>query len=91
MKPAIGVMGSAGARIDEATFAKLMRVGRAIADRGCTLITGACPGLSNAAVQGAKVAEGPGVGISPALSRDDEHVRKYASPTDGFDVLVFTG
>ena len=29
------------------------------------------------------------VGISPGLSRD-EHVQKYRSPTEGFDVLIYT-
>jgi hypothetical protein len=30
------------------------------------------------------------VGISPGLSLD-EHVQKYPSPTEGFDVLIKTG
>jgi hypothetical protein len=30
------------------------------------------------------------VGISPGLSLD-EHVQKYRSPTEGFDVLIYTG
>lgn len=30
------------------------------------------------------------MGISPGLSRD-EHVHKYRSPVDGFDVIIYTG
>lgn len=89
-KLAIGVMGSAEGSFAEETRAKLVQLGRAIAERDCVLITGGCPGLPYAAVQGAKAAGGLVIGISPGLSRD-EHVYKYGSPTDGFDVLIYTG
>lgn len=90
MKLTIGVMGSAGGVQDEAVLARMVRLGRRIAERGCITLTGACPGLPYAAVQGAKGAGGLVVGISPGLSRD-EHIHKYASPVDGFDVLIYTG
>jgi uncharacterized protein (TIGR00725 family) len=86
----VGVMGSASGRFDPAILERCTLLGRTIADRGCTLVTGACPGLPQAAVQGARSAGGLVVGISPALSRD-EHIRKYDSPVDGFDVLIYTG
>ena len=87
---AIGVMGSASGTYDAEVLARCTLLGRTIAERAGTLITGACPGLSYAAVQGAKAAGGLVVGISPGLSRD-EHVLKYGSPVDGFDVLIYTG
>lgn len=87
---AVGVMGSAGGTLAPAAMAACTRLGRAIAERGCTLITGACPGLPYAAVQGAKGAGGLVVGISPGLSRD-EHLHTYGSPVEGFDVLIYTG
>lgn len=90
MKLSIGVMGSAGASSGDEDWAKLVRLGGIIAERDCTLITGACPGLPYAAVQGARAAGGLVVGISPALSLV-EHVQKYRSPTEGFDVLIYTG
>jgi uncharacterized protein (TIGR00725 family) len=90
MKLAIGVIGSANETADEETVAKLIRLGCAIAGHGCTLITGACRGLPYAAVEGAKAAGGLVVGISPGLSRD-EHIYKYGSPVEGFDVLIYTG
>ena len=90
MKLKVGVMGSSGGDLSPEVMEKSYRLGEAIASRDCVLITGACPGLPHESVRGAKAAGGLVVGISPGLSLD-EHVRKYGSPTEGYDVLVFTG
>jgi uncharacterized protein (TIGR00725 family) len=90
MKITIGVMGSAGGVYSDEASTRLVQLGKAIAEHDCILITGGCPGLPYAAVQGAKAAGGMVVGISPGLSLD-EHVQKYDSPTEGFDVLIYTG
>ncbi len=90
MKITIGVMGSAGGVYSDEAYSRLGQLGKAIAEHDCILITGGCPGLPYAAVQGAKTAGGMVVGISPGLSLD-EHVQKYHSPTEGFDVLIYTG
>ena len=87
---AIGVMGSASGRIDPTVAARARGIGRAVARAGCTLITGACPGLPQEAVLGAAACGGLVLGISPALS-EQEHVERYASPTDGFAALIYTG
>ena len=87
---AIGVMGSASGDLDDRVVALVRRLGAAIAERGCTLLTGACPGLPYAAVEGAKRAGGLVVGISPALS-EREHAERYDAPTEGFDSLIYTG
>ncbi len=86
----VGVMGSASD--DEPASVRLLarNLGQAIAARGYALITGACPGLPHECAQGAKRHGGMSIGISPALSLD-EHVHKYQSPADAFDVLIFTG
>ncbi|MBC7541662.1 MAG: MBL fold metallo-hydrolase [Candidatus Sericytochromatia bacterium] len=86
----IGVMGSADDESPEAVKVQARLLGRAIAQSGCTTLTGACPGLPHAAILGAKDAGGLTVGISPALSRA-EHVGRYKSPSDGYDILVYTG
>jgi uncharacterized protein (TIGR00725 family) len=86
----IGVMGGATGVISRAHLNKAHELGRAIAKRGCVLITGACPGLPLAAACGAKQAGGMVVGVSPGLSLD-EHVYKYGSPTQFHDVLIYTG
>ncbi len=90
MKITIGVMGSAGGVYDDEASTRIVQLGKAIAEHDCILITGGCPGLPYAAVQGAKAAGGMVVGISPGLSLD-EHAQKYHSPTEGFDVLIYTG
>lgn len=90
MKLTIGVMGSSGGDLSEEVLRKAYRLGEAIAERDAILITGGCPGLPYEAVRGAKAKGGLVVGISPGLSID-EHRGKYASPVEGFDVLIYTG
>ena len=86
----VGVMGSAAGPFPDPVRQAARRLGRAVAAHGCSLITGACPGLPHEAVQGAKELGGLVVGVSPALSRQ-EHIDRYRSPVDGYDVLVYTG
>jgi uncharacterized protein (TIGR00725 family) len=90
MKVQIGVMGSAGGRISEHELTLAARLGRRIAEHGCTIVTGACPGLPHAAVLGAAESGGHSLGISPALSRE-EHVNVYGSPLQPYTAMVFTG
>ena len=90
MKIQIGVMGSAGGAIADTELALAARVGRRIAERDCTIITGACPGLPHAAVVGAHEANGVSLGVSPALS-PEEHVNVYGSPLQPYTTIVFTG
>jgi uncharacterized protein (TIGR00725 family) len=85
----IGVMGSAG-EADPTVIELCRQLGRAIAERGCCLLTGACPGLPQEAVLGAKESGGHVVGISPATSLK-EHVVTFGSPYKEYDVLIFTG
>jgi uncharacterized protein (TIGR00725 family) len=90
MKIQVGVMGSAGGEISARELLLASRVGRRIAERECTIVTGACPGLPHAAVLGAHQAGGASLGISPALTRE-EHVNVYHSPIDPYTAIVFTG
>lgn len=83
-------MGSAGGRITNAELALARRLGHRIGERGCTIVTGACPGLPHAAVLGAHEAGGESLGVSPALSRE-EHVNMYNSPLQPYSSMVFTG
>jgi uncharacterized protein (TIGR00725 family) len=86
----IGVMGGAGDNIPPEHLNKASQLGEAVAQAGCVMITGACPGLPLAAARGAKCRGGTVVGVSPGLSLD-EHAYKYGSPTLAHDVLIFTG
>lgn len=90
MKLAVGVIGGHDVTCHDQTWAALAGLGRAIAERDCTLITGTCPGLPSAVVLGAKAAGGLVVGISPALARSD-HLFRHGCPTEGYDVLIYTG
>jgi uncharacterized protein (TIGR00725 family) len=83
-------MGSAGGSITDAELALAARMGRRIAERDCTIVTGACPGLPHAAVLGAHEANGISLGVSPALS-PEEHVNLYGSPLQPYTTIVFTG
>ncbi|HOQ89596.1 MAG TPA: hypothetical protein PLX03_05605, partial [Candidatus Hydrogenedentes bacterium] len=86
----IGVMGSAGGTMDAELMEKCRELGRAIADEGCAILTGGCPGLPHQAVIGCKKRGGITIGVSPALSLQ-EHVEVYRSPTDHIDVMIYTG
>lgn len=90
MKIQIGVMGSAGGLITAEQLELARRLGKRVAERGCTIVTGACPGMPHAAVIGAHEANGTSLGVSPALSRE-EHVNIYASPLQPYTTMVFTG
>ena len=86
----VGVMGSADGQAEPIVLELCRRLGRAVAESGCCLLTGACPGLPHIAVLGAKEAGGHVVGISPASSLK-EHVEVFGSPYEEYDVLIFTG
>ncbi len=90
MKIQVGVMGSSGGSISAEQLATARRLGRRIAERDCTIVTGACPGLPHAAVLGAHEAGGASLGVSPALTRE-EHVDVYHSPIQPYTSIVFTG
>lgn len=65
-------------------------IGKKIAERGHTLITGATVGLPDWAAQGAKSVGGKSIGISPAQSYK-EHTQKYRLPTENYDFILYTG
>lgn len=90
MKIQVGVMGSSGGSISTQELDLARRVGRRIAERDCTIVTGACPGLPHAAVLGAHAAGGESLGVSPALTRE-EHIETYRSPIQPYTAIVFTG
>lgn len=86
----VGVMGSAGGAMGEDLIERCKELGRAIADAGCAIVTGGCPGLPHYAIIGCKDAGGLTIGVSPAIGLD-EHVNRYGSPIDHIDVMIYTG
>ena len=87
----IGVMGSAsGAQLENDHARKMAtELGREIGRRDYIFINGACPGLPNDALLGAKEEGAFTVGISPAFSLH-EHVEEYRSPHEN-DFIIYTG
>jgi len=65
-------------------------IGQEIARADCILVNGACPGLPDEAAFGAKNAGGLTMGISPAFS-EHEHTIKYKSPSENYDIIIYTG
>jgi uncharacterized protein (TIGR00725 family) len=92
--PKIGVMGSADNALGEQEKTRLMdladRLGAAIAARNCILITGATTGLPDLVSRAARRSNALTIGISPAASIE-EHVERYLLPTDGADIIIYTG
>lgn len=85
----IGVSGSSSSWT-QADWEKAVELGKAIAEKGFVLVTGACPGLPHAAAQGAKQAGGHSIGVSPAENLK-QHIEGYKYPDKEFDEMVFTG
>jgi len=93
-KPTIGVMGSSSVQMSASEVERLTRLaerlGQAIAERGCVLVTGATTGFPDIVSRAARRRGCLTVGISPASSRE-EHASRYSLPHDGVDVIVYTG
>lgn len=89
MRYKIGVYGSGKAE-DENVIEKAKKIGRAIAENDCILITGACAGIPYEATKSAKEHNGFTVGVSPA-STMQEHKEKFGFPTEHFDLIILTG
>ena len=92
MKLKIGVMGSAQGPIieNQENIRESIELGHYIAKADCILVNGACPGLPDEAAFGAHKAGGLVMGISPAFS-EKEHIEKYKSPKDYYDIILYTG
>ena len=92
MKLRIGVMGSAqGPTIEnQENIRKSIELGTYIAKADCILVNGACPGLPDEAAYGCHKAGGLVMGVSPAFSAK-EHIEKYQSPYEYYDIIIYTG
>ncbi len=87
----ICISGAAKGHSVEEGKALAKAAGKAVAEAGHSLLTGATIGLPNYAALGYKKAGGKmSVGISPASSKI-EHVMKYRLPTEAYDTIIFTG
>lgn len=93
-KTKIGVMGSSAKAPNESDAQHLAllseRLGQAIAERDCVLVTGATTGFPDLVSRAARRHGGWTIGVSPASSKE-EHVRRYTLPEDGVDMIIYTG
>ncbi len=69
---------------------KSEQMGRAIAEAGMVLVTGATIGIPYWAAKGAKDAGGIVIGLSPAAS-EAAHIKTYHLPVDYHDLIIYTG
>lgn len=69
---------------------KAEQIGRAIAEAGMILVTGATTGIPYWAAKGTKEAGGIVIGLSPAAS-ELSHTKAYKLPTDYHDLIIYTG
>src|SRR5687768_11905766 len=93
MRYQICVSGAASGTTVQASHELAYSLGKAIAEQGKTLLTGATVGLPHYAAMGfmsVPDAKGVSVGFSPASSFR-EHVSTYRLPTREFDYINFTG
>lgn len=86
----VAVIGGARGNVSAQDLEKAREVGKLLAQKKLVLLTGGTTGLPQAAAWGAKEAGGLSIGISPAENLR-EHMERYRSPTEEYDVLVFTG
>lgn len=90
IKYQICVSGAAAGETVTASHQLAYDLGKAIAEAGHTLLTGATVGLPHYAAMGAKKADGLSIGYSPAASHR-EHIKTYRLPTEEFDYINYTG
>ncbi len=83
----IGIYGSAADDTAEETRAKAFELGKLLAERGHTVITGACKGLPQEAVLGAVSVGGKCIGYSSCVSKQEHEDMGF--PTEGFTKMVF--
>jgi uncharacterized protein (TIGR00725 family) len=65
-------------------------LGRQVAKRGHTLVTGATTGVPYYAALGCKEVGGFNIGFSPASS-EKSHIKTYKLPLDAFNLMIYTG
>ncbi len=93
MRYQICVSGAASGNTVQSSHQLAYELGKAIAQQGKTLLTGATVGLPHYAAMGFMSvldAKGVSIGFSPATSFR-EHVATYRLPTKEFDYINFTG
>ena len=87
----IAVCGSASAQLPQTFETKAWSIGKAIAEQGATLFTGATAGFPLAAVRGCNSVGGRSVGIAPGESAEDQFNRFENIDLSLLSHVIFTG
>ena len=87
----IAVCGSASAQLPQTFETKAWSIGKAIAEQGATLFTGATAGFPLAAVRGCNSVGGRSVGIAPGESAEDQFNRFEKIDLNLLSHVIFTG
>ncbi len=90
LRYSICVSGAAAGVTVKKSYKEAIELGKAIAESGHILTTGATVGLPYYAASANRQAGGVSIGFSPAASLM-EHIRKYKLPYDCYDFVNFTG
>ncbi|HEX5706523.1 MAG TPA: hypothetical protein VFX96_04470 [Pyrinomonadaceae bacterium] len=94
MRVKVGVMGSADDTLPEGVLESLREkaeeLGRAVAARGASVLTGATTGLPHLVGRAAREGGALHVGVSPA-SDEREHRERFGYPVEGTDLIIYTG
>ncbi len=88
--PSVAVIGRCTPPFTPEVIERAQSAGRVLAQKGVTVLSGACNGLPHEAVLAAKAAGGKTIGYSPGADRT-HHQGGFAAPVDGFDELRFFG
>ncbi|MBI4360578.1 hypothetical protein HY572_02270 [Candidatus Micrarchaeota archaeon] len=86
----VAVIGRSTPPFDEKLLEQCRVLGKRIAGKGLTLLSGACPGYPHAAVQAAHLSGEKTVGYSPAQD-EKHHVHSFSSPLDAFTEIRYFG
>ena len=84
----VGIFGSAEEPIEQELKQKCLAIGREIARRNHSIVTGGCGGVPYAAVIGAAEQGGETIGYSPALDLK-EHIITFDYPYERYTKLIF--
>ncbi|MBI2445479.1 hypothetical protein HYV43_03775 [Candidatus Micrarchaeota archaeon] len=88
--PFIAVIGRCTPPFSPDVVLQARALGRLLAERGATVLSGACNGLPHEAILAARAVGGKTIGYSPAADRH-HHQAGFQAPVDGFDELRFFG
>ncbi len=84
----VGIYGSSNPNLPKKIIDKAKKIGKELAKKGHTVVTGGCSGIPHIVAYSAYKHGGKCIAFSPA-SNIEEHKNDYASPIEGYSEFVF--